>query len=102
MASGAQGLQRFTYWSDHLFLFNAETLRLLAVRIRLRVASIQQFQRYRLSNHLHWLSRNRPGGHQHWSFLDTRALLEAYVGFTLCLGKCDTLIVHLEKSETSD
>lgn len=28
--------------------------------------------------HLYWLSRGRPGGHRHWSFLDTQTLTEAY------------------------
>jgi 2-polyprenyl-3-methyl-5-hydroxy-6-metoxy-1,4-benzoquinol methylase len=89
--------QRFTYWSQHLFLFSAETLCRLATQAGLRVVSIQQFQRYPLSNHLHWLSRNRPGGHQHWSFLDTPALTEAYAASLAAIGKCDTLIAHLEK-----
>ena len=88
--------QRFTYWSQHLILFNAETLRRLATQAGLRVISIQQFQRYPLSNHLHWLSRNRPGGHQHWSFLDTPALTEAYTASLAAVGKCDTLIAYLE------
>ncbi len=60
--------QRFTYWSQHLYLLNAKTLSQLATQAGLRVVSIKQFQRYPLSNHLHWLSRNRPGGHKHWSF----------------------------------
>ena len=88
--------QRFTYWSQHLFLFNAETLRILAAQAGLRVVSIQQFQRYPLSNHLHWLSRNLPGGHQHWSFLDTPALTEAYAASLAAVGKCDTIIAYLE------
>ena len=88
--------QRFNYWSQHLFLFNAETLRRLATQAGLRVISIQQFQRYPLSNHLYWLSRNRPGGHQHWSFLDTPALTEAYTASLASVGKCDTLIAYLE------
>jgi 2-polyprenyl-3-methyl-5-hydroxy-6-metoxy-1,4-benzoquinol methylase len=88
--------QRFTYWSQHLFLFNAETLRRLALQAGLRVVSIQQFQRYPLSNHLYWLSRNRPGGHRRWSFLDTPALKEAYANSLAAIGKCDTLIAHLE------
>lgn len=89
--------QHFTYWSQHLFLFNAETLRCLATQAGLRVVSIQQFQRYPLSNHLHWLSRNRPGGHQHWSFLDSPELRSAYANTLAAIGKCDTLIAHLEK-----
>jgi 2-polyprenyl-3-methyl-5-hydroxy-6-metoxy-1,4-benzoquinol methylase len=88
--------QRFTYWSQHLFLFNAETLRRLAAQAGLRVVSVQQFQRYPLANHLYWMSRNRPGGHQHWSFLDTPALTAAYGAALAAVGKCDTLIAHLE------
>ena len=94
----SDAFQRFTYWSQHLFLFNAETLRLLAVKAGMRVVSIQQFQRYPLSNHLNWLSRNLPGGHQHWSFLDTPALTEAYAASLAAVGKCDTLIAYLEKN----
>jgi hypothetical protein len=93
--------RRFTYWSQHLFLFNAETLRRLATGAGLQVISIQQFQRYPISNHLHWLSRNQPGGHRAWSFIDTPALNEAYSASLAALGKCDTLIAHLSKIEAS-
>jgi 2-polyprenyl-3-methyl-5-hydroxy-6-metoxy-1,4-benzoquinol methylase len=89
--------QHFTYWSQHLYLFNAETLRQLAIQAGLQVVSIQQFQRYPLSNHLYWLSRNRPGGHQHWSFLDSPELKNAYANILAAIGKCDTLIAQLEK-----
>ena len=95
----SDAFQRFTYWSKHLFLFNAETLRLLATQAGLRVISIQQFQRYPLSNHLYWLSRNRLGGHQHWSFLDSPELSSAYANTLAKIGKCDTLIAHLERVE---
>jgi len=94
--------QRFTYWSQHIYLFNAETLRRLAVLAGLRVVSIQQFQRYPLSNHLYWLSRHQPGGHQRWSFLDTPALSEAYAASLSAIGKCDTLIAFLEKDEDAN
>jgi 2-polyprenyl-3-methyl-5-hydroxy-6-metoxy-1,4-benzoquinol methylase len=88
--------QHFTYWSQHLFLFNAETLRRLALQAGLRVVSIRQYQRYPLSNHLYWLSRNSAGGHRQWSFLDTPALKEAYADSLATIGKCDTIIAHLE------
>lgn len=92
----SDAFRHFNYWSQHLFLFNAETLRRLAVQAGLRVVAVQQFQRYPLSNHLHWLSRKRPGGHQHWSFLDTPALNAAYAASLASIGKCDTVIAHLE------
>lgn len=88
--------QGFTYWSQHLFLFNAETLRRVARQAGLRVVSIAQFQRYPLANHLHWLSQGRPGGHAAWSFLDTPSLRDAYGSALAAIGKCDTLIAHLE------
>lgn len=94
----SDAFQRFTYWSQHLFLFNVETLRRLILQAGLRVLSIQQFQRYSLSNHLHWLSRNQPGGHQQWSFLDTPALGAAYAASLAALGKCDTLIAYIDKA----
>jgi SAM-dependent methyltransferase len=95
----SDAFQRFTYWSQHLFLFSAETLRRLATDAGLRVVSLQQFQRYPLANHLHWLSRGRAGGHEHWGFLDTPALNDAYAAALAAIGKCDTLIAYLEPGQ---
>jgi 2-polyprenyl-3-methyl-5-hydroxy-6-metoxy-1,4-benzoquinol methylase len=92
----SSAFQHFTYWSQHLFLFNAETLRQLAKQVGLRVVSIQQYQRYPLSNHLHWLSQGKPGGHQKWAFLDSPELKTAYTNALASVSKCDTLIAHLE------
>ncbi len=92
----SDAFQRFTYWSKHLFLFNASTLDTLARQAGLNVVSIQQYQRYPLSNHAYWLSRGKPGGHKAWSFLDTPGLSEAYAASLAAVGKCDTLIAYLE------
>jgi hypothetical protein len=88
--------QNFTYWSQHLFLFNASTLETLVRQSGLNVVAIQHYQRYPLSNHLHWLSRGKPGGHQHWSFLDTLDLNNAYSQTLAAIGRTDTLIAHIE------
>jgi 2-polyprenyl-3-methyl-5-hydroxy-6-metoxy-1,4-benzoquinol methylase len=93
----SDAFQRFTYWSQHLFLFNAETLRRLAAQAGMRVVSVQQYQRYPLSNHLYWLSRRKPGGHQQWAFLDSPAVKESYSAALGSLGKCDTIIAYLER-----
>jgi 2-polyprenyl-3-methyl-5-hydroxy-6-metoxy-1,4-benzoquinol methylase len=92
----SSAFQRFTYWSQHLFLFNADTLRQIVDRAGLRIIAIQQHQRYPLSNHLHWLSQGKPGGHQKWAFLDTPELRGAYANALAAIGKSDTLIAHLE------
>jgi 2-polyprenyl-3-methyl-5-hydroxy-6-metoxy-1,4-benzoquinol methylase len=89
--------QRFSYWSQHLFLFNTKTLRRLAKQADLYIVSIQQYQRYPLSNHLHWLSKGESGGHHKWPFLDSSNLNEAYSDSLASIGKCDTLIAWLEK-----
>jgi 2-polyprenyl-3-methyl-5-hydroxy-6-metoxy-1,4-benzoquinol methylase len=88
--------QSFTYWSQHLFLFNAATLERLAHQAGLRVVAVQHYQRYPLSNHLHWLSQGKSGGHKRWAFLDTPELTTAYASSLAAMGKTDTLIAYLE------
>jgi len=93
----SDAFQRFTYWSQHLFLFSDVTLNKLAKQAGLRVISIKQVQRYPISNHLYWLSRDKAGGHEKWSFLDNKLLSEAYESSLAAIGKCDTIIAYLEK-----
>ena len=88
--------QRFTYWSQHLFLFNSNNLNLLARKAGLKVKAIQHIQRYQLSNHLHWLSKGKPGGHKAWSFIDSPELNNAYANALAAIGKTDTLVAFLE------
>jgi len=87
--------QHYTYWSQHLYLFNANTLEMLAKQAGLKVKAIQHIQRYPLSNHLHWLSKGMPGGHQYWAFLDSPELANSYASTLASLGKTDTLIAYL-------
>jgi 2-polyprenyl-3-methyl-5-hydroxy-6-metoxy-1,4-benzoquinol methylase len=92
----SEPFQHFTYWSQHLYLFNAKTLETLVQQSGLKVISIQQYQRYPLSNHLYWLSKGKPGGHKFWSFLDSPLLQQAYADTLARISQCDTLIAHLE------
>jgi 2-polyprenyl-3-methyl-5-hydroxy-6-metoxy-1,4-benzoquinol methylase len=82
----------FTYWSCHLFLFNRNTLALLAKKAGLKTNYIKQLQRYPLSNHLHWLAKSAPDGHILWSFLDSQELHGAYEKQLSSIGVCDTLL----------
>ncbi len=93
-----EAFQHFTYWSQHLYLFNPETLRQLATQAGVRVIAIQQLQRYSLANHCYWLSKGRPGGHKRWAFLDTPELTRAYAAALAAVGHCDTIIAHVEAS----
>lgn len=88
----SENFARFTYWSCHLFLFNASTLAKLAHKAGLKVNYIKQVQRYPLSNHLHWLAKGKPGGHREWSFLDSQELCKAYETSLASIGACDTIL----------
>lgn len=89
----------FTYWSCHLFLFTGSTLNMLAEQAGLKANYIKQIQRYPLSNHLYWLARGTPGGHQKWSFLDSPDLNAAYEKQLASIGCCDTIIASFSKRE---
>jgi len=91
-----EAFQRFTYWSQHLFLFTSSTLFALIKKAGLKVISIQHYQRYPLSNHLYWLSQGKPGGHKKWAFLDFPEINQAYAQSLAIVGKTDTLIAHIE------
>lgn len=82
----------FTYWSQHLYLFNANNLVKLVDKAGLKIHWIKQVQRYPLSNHLFWLSKGKPGGHILWSFLNSEELNRAYEASLASIGMCDTLL----------
>lgn len=88
----------FTYWSCHLFLFNAVTLSAAAQKAGLSVNYLQHIQRYTPANHLYWLSKGQPGGHAKWHFLDSEEMNSAYEKSLAAIGRSDTLICALSKS----
>lgn len=88
----SESFSNFTYWSCHLFLFTSSTLSIVAKKAGFKVNYVKQIQRYPLSNHLYWLAKGMPGGHQEWSFLDSDALKRAYEKQLASLGCCDTIL----------
>ncbi|MDA7485764.1 class I SAM-dependent methyltransferase [Candidatus Pelagibacter ubique] len=92
-----KAFQNFTYWSQHLYLFNNHNLQELAKKAKLKVKWIKYVQRYPLSNHLYWLSKGKPAGHKVWNFLDNISLNKKYEIQLAELGITDTIIVCLKK-----
>ena len=90
-----QAFSNFTYWSQHLFLFNSHTMRDMVNKSGLKLNWVKQIQRYSLSNHLHWLSKGQPGGHKIWSFLTDSQLDLAYAQQLASVGKCDTILASI-------
>jgi len=87
--------QNFTYWSQHLFLFNKKTMIELVKQTGLTLNWIKHIQRYPLSNHLYWLSKGSLGGQKEWDFLDNDKLTVEYEKQLALIGKTDTLIASL-------
>lgn len=91
----SKDFQNFTYWSQHLFLFNTKTMAELIEQTGLKLNWIKHIQRYPLSNHLYWLSKGNPGGQKDWSFLDNDKLAVEYEKQLASIGKTDTLLASL-------
>lgn len=88
----SKAFSEFTYWSCHLFLFTPGTLKTLGEQAGLKVDIVDQVQRFPLSNHLHWLSKGKPGGQKEWAFLDEDGASERYEKRLAKIGHCDTLM----------
>ncbi|WP_115004676.1 class I SAM-dependent methyltransferase [Xanthomonas campestris] len=82
----------FTFWSEHLVLHTRQSLRLLLEGAGFAQVEISGQQRYPVSNHLHWLSKQAPGGHQAWAFLDADGLHAQYEAALARIDRTDTLI----------
>jgi 2-polyprenyl-3-methyl-5-hydroxy-6-metoxy-1,4-benzoquinol methylase len=89
--------QNFTYWSQHLFLFNEKTITELVKQAGLKLNWIKHIQRYSLSNHLYWLAKGKPSGHKVWDFMNNNKLDKEYEGQLAYIGKTDTIIVGISK-----
>lgn len=91
-----EAFKRFTFWSEHLVLHTRQSLRVLLKAAGYAELQIMSYQRYPLANHLHWLAKNKPGGHDNWSMLDTLDVATSYSAALSKIDRTDTLIVHVE------
>lgn len=84
--------KQFTFWSEHLVLHTKESLKLILDGASLSSDKVQGDQRYPLSNHLYWLSKGEPGGHEKWPMLESKQLEICYKEQLKFLDMTDTLI----------
>lgn len=88
----------FTYWSAHLFLYTEKSLSIVVEKSgKYLIESAGQIQRYSIANHLMWLAKGLPGGHNKWDYLDSAELNKAYCNKLQELKKCDTLFYILKR-----
>lgn len=87
----------FTYWSAHLFLYTVKSLTMIINESdKYHILSNDQIQRYSIANHLMWLAKGKPNGHNIWNYLESEELKEAYVKKLQSLNMCDTLFFVLQ------
>jgi SAM-dependent methyltransferase len=87
----------FTLWSEHLILHTRESLARFAAAGGFSRCQVTGLQRFPLANHLYWLAKNKPGGHEIWSILSGPAIDDAYAAMLNRLDRTDTLIAWLSR-----
>jgi SAM-dependent methyltransferase len=98
---GSEPFKNFTLWSEHIILHTRHSLTTLMKHCGWQVDFCYGVQRYPLANHLHWLVKNKPGGHQKWAALRTDELDEAYAAMLAKIDMTDTLICIASKPDNS-
>lgn len=89
--------KQFTLWSQHLVLHTRESLRRFLMAAGYTKISIVGCQRYSLSNHLHWLSEKKPGGHLSFlSVIDNESLNREYANALASIDATDSLVAICE------
>ena len=92
------GFQNYTYWDNHLGLFSHKSLTYLLNKFQGISFDFLACQRYGIANHLHWLSKNLPGGHKNWAFLDSIELNLEYSRLLNNQKLNDTLFVSIQRN----
>ncbi|MEP4034021.1 class I SAM-dependent methyltransferase [Roseibium polysiphoniae] len=87
----------FIYWSEHLVLHTRESLSAFLTAAGFRRIRIEPLQRYAFSNHLYWLHKQKPGGHEHYAHMSSPDLDRAYAAQLAELDRTDTLVAIAEK-----
>lgn len=79
----SEEFSNFTYWSHHPMLHSHKSLEQLIKRCGFEILQNSGVQRYDLNNHLYWLSKGRPGGHEVWRDFVSHGPDAAYENFLI-------------------
>ena len=88
--------KQFSFWSEHLVLHTKMSLKLTLNAATFSSIKIFGYQRYPLANHLYWLSKGKPGGHEKWSELVSNKLDLEYKNQLEKIDRTDTLIAIVQ------
>ena len=93
----SSAFQDFTYWDNHLVLFNKESIEHMVKKISGVTFRSIPVQRYGIANHLYWLANEKPGGHKKWNFLDNTLMNKQYQELLADQNMNDTLFYEFTK-----
>lgn len=83
--------QNFTYWSHHPMLHSKQSLRAAVENSGFEIISLSGVQRYGFANHLYWLMKGKPGGHEKFQGGLLKSVSKFYAKILASLGFADTL-----------
>jgi len=95
--ANSAAFKKHTFWSEHLILHTKKSLRKLLEASGFTSISIHGIQRYPLNNHLYWLSKGKPGGHEIWDSLNSHELSVSYEKMLQENDLTDTLMAVAQK-----
>jgi len=88
--------KKFTFWSEHLVLHTAKSLKKILSASGFKKIKISHFQRYGYANHIGWLLNKKPGGHEYFGKDINKRLNKAYKKYLTKSELADTLIAIAE------
>lgn len=90
--------KNFTFWSEHIILHTKKSMKIIFESCNYSSYKFEFFQRYPISNHVHWMNEGKPGGHNIYSFLNDKCLTKSYNDFLIKNEWTDTLIGYFKIS----
>lgn len=84
----------FTFWSEHLILHTYLSLKTILKVAGFKKIKISYFQRYSLNNHLGWIIKKKPGGHEFFKNIASKNQNEEYIKNLIKNKQTDTLIAE--------
>lgn len=93
------GLYEFYFTPAHQFYYSEKTLSLILQKAGFSDFQIKHYQRYDLSNHIHWMMTGKPGGKGKYSYIFNEKLDNEYANCLVQNKISDTLyaIINDEK-----
>ncbi len=87
----------FTYWSHHPVLYTHYALEEIVNSAGFRTIENIGVQRYSIDNHVYWLAKNEPGGHDKMKNVFSKNTMENYNKDLINLKQNDTLWLVAQK-----